>query len=143
MYTHDSWAVFSKKTAIALAVAISVSGCGTMQRMSDSSSAAAFIPLPIADKTEKLDTSIQRAKLTTASRQLAAEGVKALDARNFKQANDLFNLALKTDLNSSYLHFLNALTYHYRALEGESTLFTLADQGYEMAVQFDSSNATA
>ena len=66
-----------------------------------------------------------------------------MDARNFKQANDLFNLALKTDLNSSYLHFLNALTYHYCALEGESTLFTLADQGYEMAVQFDSSNATA
>ena len=52
-------------------------------------------------------------------------------------------MALKTDLNSSYLRFLNALTYHYRALEGESTLFTLADQGYEMAVQFDSSNATA
>ena len=145
MFAHTRFvgSVLSKKSAIALAVAISLSGCGTMQRVTDSSSSSAFIPLPIADKAEKLATSIQRVKLTTASRQLAAEGVKALDARKFKQANDLFNLALKTDLNSSYLHFLNALTYHYRALEGESTLFSLAEQGYEMAVQFDGSNATA
>ena len=133
----------SRKSAVALAVTFCLSGCANVQRMADSNASSAFIPLPIADQAEKLSPSIARAKLTTASRQLAAEGVKALDSRNFKQANDLFNLALKTDVNSSYLHFLNALTYHYRALEGESTLFTLAEQGYEMAVQFDGSNAIA
>ena len=132
----------SRKSVLALAIAISLSGCATLQGATDSTSSP-FIPLPIADTTEKLATTIQRAKLTTASRQLAAEGIKALDARKFKQANDLFNLALKTDLNSSYLHFLNALVYHYRGLEGESALFTLAEQGYEMAVQFDGSNVTA
>lgn len=144
MFAHTLFvgSVLSRKTVVALAVAISLSGCATLQQATDSTSSA-FIPLPIADKTEKLAPTIQRARLTTASRQLAAEGIKALDARKFKQANDLFNLALKTDLNSSYLHFLNALVYHYRGLEGESALFTLAEQGYEMAVQFDGSNATA
>ena len=91
----------------------------------------------------KLADTINTAKLTTAARQIAAAGVKALDAKNYKSANDHFNLALKTDVNNSYLHFLNALAYHYRGLDGESTLLTLAEQGYEMAVQFDPSNIAA
>ena len=138
------------RNALSLAVMLALSGCATLPRpfqgRADNRPSAAnadFIPLQFDKSTGNLYAGIERAKLTNASRQLAAQGVKALDEHKFKQANDLFNLALKTDLNNSYLHFLNALAYHYRGIEGESNLLALAEQGYEMAVQFDSSNSTA
>ena len=91
----------------------------------------------------KLTAAVPIDKLTTASRQLALEGIKALDAKQFDKASALFNLALKTDVNNSYLHFLNGLTYHLRAINGEGSLYPLAQQGYSMAVQFDPSNNVA
>ena len=147
----------TKKTAVAMAVALTVaamgmSGCTTVGGTMDWSaplgsalSASATVSSPSSGSVTatKLADTINKAKLTTAARQIAAAGVKALDAKNYKSANDHFNLALKTDVNNSYLHFLNALAYHYRGLDGESTLLTLAEQGYEMAVQFDPSNIAA
>ena len=136
-----------KHSLISVAIASALAGCASLpapfQGLTSQPAPGDFIPLQLDASTGKLFDGIQRAKLTNASRQLAAEGIKALDERKFKHANDLFNLALKTDLNNSYLHFLNAIAYHYRGIEGESNLLTLAEQGYEMAVQFDASNATA
>lgn len=128
--------------ACAVAVVVLLSGCAT-SRQAPSAQSAGFVPLQIAPNAQQLSSLIQRSQLTNASRQLAAHGIKALDERAFKRASDFFNLALKTDLNNSQLHFLNALTYHYRGLEGESTLLGLAEQGYAMAVQFDPSNSMA
>lgn len=88
----------------------------------------------------RLADAVPKDKLTTAARQLAAEGLKALDRRDYAKASDLFNLAVKTDISNSYLHFLNAVTYQLRGTSGESSLFPLAEQGYEMALQFDNSN---
>ncbi len=136
-----------RQTLLSVAIASALAGCASLpapfQGLASQPSSADFIPLQLDASTGKLFDGIARAKLTNASRQLAAEGIKALDERKFKHANDLFNLALKTDLNNSYLHFLNAIAYHYRGIEGESNLLSLAEQGYEMAVQFDASNATA
>jgi general secretion pathway protein D len=133
--------------ALALATGVALCGCTTLPSSNSftnaNHSSNDFIPLQLAPSAASLYSSIRQTKLTNASRQLAAKGVQALDKHNFKQANDLFNLALKTDLNNSYLHFLNALAYHYRGIEGESNLLTLAEQGYDMAVQFDASNTTA
>jgi Bacterial type II and III secretion system protein len=135
-----------KNTPVALAASlvIALSGCATTGTgQVPSAEAAGFVPLQIAPSSQQLSSLIQRSQLTNASRQLAAHGIKAMDERAFKRASDFFNLALKTDLNNSQLHFLNALTYHYRGLEGESALLGLAEQGYDMAVQFDPSNSMA
>lgn len=79
-------------------------------------------------------------KIDTASRQLAVEGLKAMDAKDYRKASDIFNLAVKTDMTNSWLHFLNAVAYQMRGVTGESALFPLAEQGYQMAIQFDDSN---
>jgi general secretion pathway protein D len=102
-----------------------------------------YKPLPIHSSALQLASTIPDEKLTSASRQLAAEGIRALDKQEYVKANDLFNLALKTDINNSYIHFLNGLTYHFRGLNGEATLYSLAQQGYNLAIQFDGSNAIA
>ncbi|MCX7148001.1 MAG: hypothetical protein NTY05_01120 [Rhodocyclales bacterium] len=91
----------------------------------------------------KLAEAIPKDKLTTASRQLTKEGLKAIDEKAYEKASTLFNMALQGDINNSYLHFLNGLTYHLRGLDGEGKLYRLAQQGYEMAVQFDPSNKLA
>lgn len=132
-----------RRGALALAASLLLAGCASAPEQSARRAEQAFIPLAIDRSAGRLAELLPAAKLSSASRQLAAEGIRALDAHQFRKASDLFNLALKTDLNNSYLHFFNALTYHYRALEGEATLYALAEQGYEMAVQFDSSNAIA
>lgn len=79
-------------------------------------------------------------KINNVPRKLTAEGVKALDKHQYKKASKLFNAALKLDIRNSYLHYLNARTYHLRALRGESQLYTLSEQGYRMAQRFDNSN---
>lgn len=142
-----------RKSALSVAVALAVatfgmSGCSTVGgALSGTASTGPTLGATTHSSNmiapTKLADTINKAKLTTAARQIAAAGIKALDAKDYKSANDHFNLALKTDVNNSYLHFLNALAYHYRGLDGESTLLTLAQQGYEMAVQFDSSNIVA
>lgn len=74
---------------------------------------------------------------------LAEAGVKALSAQDFPAASDKLNLAIKLDPANSGLHFLNGLTYHLRALQGDGSLYELAEEGYKLAVKFDSSNWVA
>ncbi|MDR7308828.1 hypothetical protein [Rhodoferax saidenbachensis] len=97
-------------------------------------------PLISSQPKTNLYATIPQGKLTSAPRLLAAEGIKALDARDYKKASDLFNMAVKADMTSSYLHFLNGVAYQMRGIQGESSLFPLAEQGFEMAAQFDNSN---
>jgi general secretion pathway protein D len=129
---------------LALALTSVLGGCANMgnQRQDDGSSSG-YQPLVMHADALHLQDAIPAGKATTASRQLAAEGIRALDARQYAKANDLFNLALKVDINNSQLHFLNALAYHLRGLGGEGKLYGLAQQGYEQAIQFDGSNAMA
>lgn len=79
-------------------------------------------------------------KINSVPRKLVAEGIKAYDKKDYEKASELFNAALKLDIRNSYLHFLNGLTYHQRALQGESQLFSLSEQGYLRAQTFDGSN---
>lgn len=130
----------SPRLVIALLPAIAtlgLTGCGSLgglARGEPESSLAAIQP------STTLYASIPKDKLNSAARLLAAEGIKALDARDYKKASDLFNMAVKTDMTSSYLHFLNGVAYQMRGIGGESSLFPLAEQGFEMAAQFDNSN---
>lgn len=121
-----------------------LSGCTSVsQRAFDNGAASGYQPVPVNAAALELAKAIPVGKSHTAARQLATEGIKAFDARDYAKANEVFNLALKTDINNSYLHFMNALAYHMRGLGGEGTLYSLAQQGYERAIQFDPSNAVA
>jgi general secretion pathway protein D len=86
---------------------------------------------------------IPQGKINTLTRRIVAEGVRAMEARDWRKASDLFNLALRTDVRNSHLQLLNAYAYHQRGRLGESGLLSLAEQGYDLAAQFDHSNWTA
>lgn len=126
-------------------LAATLAGCasGPQQVRSETPPASRVDPLAAYRPETHLHDAIPREKLNTATRQVAAEGLKALDAGAYEKANRLFNLALKTDINNSYLHFLNAYAYHLRGLGGEGSLYALAQQGYEQALQFDPGNVAA
>lgn len=69
--------------------------------------------------------------------QLVDSGLNAFGKANFPLANDHFNQALKLDPANSWLQFLNGLSYHFGALNGDSSLFELSEQGYALAIKFD------
>jgi Tfp pilus assembly protein PilF len=123
---------------LAAALLAAAGGCATQP-----SSRGAMAPIPLVSSTAHLADAVPLDKLTTATRQLAYEGIKALDAGNYVKASRLFNLALKSEVNNSGLHFFNALAYQLRAMQGEAALYDLAKQGYELSIQFDGSNAIA
>lgn len=129
------------RSALAVMTALltlGLAGCDTMGSLVKSDEGSN--PLASTQPRTQLYATIPKDKLTSAPRLLAAEGIKALDARDYKKASDLFNMAVKADMTSSYLHFLNGVAYQMRGIQGESSLFPLAEQGFEMAAQFDNSN---
>lgn len=128
------------RNGAAAAALVALTGCTTFSNVAPGASA----PLPTALAARLPDTNllgkVPADKIDTASRQLAFEGLKAMDAKDYRKASDVFNLAVKTDMTNSWLHFLNAVAYQMRGVTGESALFPLAEQGYQMAIQFDDSN---
>lgn len=122
---------------------LALGGCGTTSEYRAGDAPAGYQMPTLHQSASRLADAVPQDKLTNAARQLAQEGIKAFDAREYEKASALFNLAIKTDINNSYMHFLNALTYHMRAINGEGSLYPLAQQGYEMAIQFDPSNKVA
>lgn len=88
----------------------------------------------------RLTDYIPQEKANTEVRKVAAEGIKALDEGRLVDATDAFNIALKYDLTNSYIHFLNAYSYHLRAKSGEAKNYSLAEEGYQQALHFDESN---
>lgn len=121
--------------------AVALSGCSTFGK-SDAKWQAGKINAAIIAQmpTTHLASAVPRDRINSAARQLALDGLKAMDKKDYRKASEFFNLAVKTDMTNSYLHFLNAIAYQMRGIAGESALFPLAEQGYQMAVQFDSSN---
>ena len=87
-------------------------------------------------------TTGDNAKLSLESgpKPIAKAGLDALKEGRLKDAQTAFNAALKLDLRSSTLQFLNGLTYHLRALKEDRSLFPMAAQGYQLAIQFDNTN---
>ncbi|MHA1597184.1 MAG: hypothetical protein ACTSV1_00535 [Alphaproteobacteria bacterium] len=67
-------------------------------------------------------------------------GIELLDKKNYVTATKAFNKALKFDPTDANLHFLNALTYHLRAMNGDSSQLEMARVGYGLALQYDPSN---
>lgn len=138
---QTAWRTAGRFSIIALSLAaLGLSGCTSFGDMAVGGSSA--LPTALAARLPDTDLlgKVPADKIDTASRQLAVEGLKAMDAKDYRKASDIFNLAVKTDMTNSWLHFLNAVAYQMRGVTGESALFPLAEQGYQMAIQFDDSN---
>ena len=71
---------------------------------------------------------------------LANEALAALSKGDFETSSKKINAALRLDITNSRLQFLNGLTYHMMALEGDATKLKLAEQGYTLALKFDPNN---
>lgn len=71
---------------------------------------------------------------------IAKDGIDLIQAGDFDGASRSFNAALKLEITNSSIQFLNGLAYHLRALKGNVTFFPLAEQGYQLAIQYDPTN---
>ncbi len=67
-------------------------------------------------------------------------GLEALDDKDLQAASKAFNRALKFEPANPNLHFLNALTYHLMAAQGDSSQLDMAKIGYDLALRYDPSN---
>lgn len=103
--------------AAVLATALAVSGC---------------------EETRGVDRGV--ASLDNGPKKFAADGVKALQKGDLLEAQRDFNAALKLDIGNSQVQYLNGLTYHLRALHDDRSLMPLAEEGYQLAIQFDRTN---
>ncbi|MEK9765159.1 MAG: hypothetical protein VW274_01645 [Thalassolituus sp.] len=109
--------------AISLTTTLAISGCAYM---------------PVGGSSEDnlaLNVTTENVRNKDVSRAL-----KAMNKGRLEKAGDYLSEALMTRFNSSALQTLNAITYHLRALNGESALFELAEQGYLTAIRADRSN---
>lgn len=74
------------------------------------------------------------------SDRLAVEALRLIGAGDLEQASARINAALKMRADRSYYHLINGLAYHLQARRGTHASFELAEQGYQLAIQFDASN---
>ncbi len=87
------------------------------------------------------DTHIELGKrLVDSPEQNIKEGLFLLHRGALTAATDQFNRALQKDSQNSYFHYLVALTYHLRMIDGEAAQRDLAEQGYLLAIALDQSN---
>lgn len=106
-------------------------------------------PLAVADAPPppkslgEIASAIPESRISTDAQKFAVAGIKLLDQGQYEEASAEFNKGLALDVTNSRLHFLNGLTYHLRAMKGDATALAMAQQGYELAVQFDESNWVA
>jgi len=71
------------------------------------------------------------------------DGVMALLAGDWQQANKAFGRALKLDPDNPQLHLLNAISYHLGFVRGVHINRDLAETGYLVALRMDPNNVVA
>ena len=96
-------------------------------------------PMRDGTLTEQARASATRQSSTPSGR-LAERALNLIRSRRYKEASAKLNRALKMDIRSSYIQFLNGLAYHLRARQGEAKNYKLAEQGYQVARNFDKAN---
>lgn len=72
--------------------------------------------------------------------ELAESGVRDLANGDLAAANEHFNQALMFKPADSQLQWLNGVTYHLRAIQGEYSQFEMAREAYYLSIRFDPSN---
>jgi len=80
---------------------------------------------------------------STETDRLAVEAVRLIGENRLEDASKTIAEALRLRMDRSYYHLINGLVYHLQARQGKSSAYDLAEQGYELAMQFDPSSWTA
>ncbi len=70
----------------------------------------------------------------------ANDGVSFLEEGAVDEASDSFNDALKLNIRNAQLQALNGIAYHLSARDRDAMNFSLAEEGYKLAVKFNPSN---
>jgi general secretion pathway protein D len=70
-------------------------------------------------------------------------GIKYLYEGKLEQASTAFNKAINKNPQSAMADFLNGLTYHLMAKEGDNKKLPLAEVGYDLAIKKDKAHAFA
>lgn len=70
----------------------------------------------------------------------AEDGVSFLEEGSVDDASDSFNDALKLNIRNAQLQALNGIAYHLSARDRDAMNFSLAEEGYKLAVKFNPSN---
>lgn len=120
---------------LATAIVLTLAACASAD-----TAGPAPIPLPeptayLAEVRGKRDQTLNAADIEL--------GIQSLEARKLAEASRAFNRALKYDPTNAGLHFLNGLTYHLMAANGDSSRLEFAKIGYEQSLKFDPANAWA
>lgn len=87
--------------------------------------------------------SIPDSKINSKSREKAFEGLRLIARDDLPAGSALLNSALQLEPANSYLQFFNAYAYHLMAQRGDTSKYSLAEQGYTLAIKFDRSNWVA
>jgi Tfp pilus assembly protein PilF len=88
----------------------------------------------------KLVAAIPKARIDSEPKAKALQALTLVGKNQLQEGSALLNTALQLDPSNSYLQFFNAYTYHLMAQAGDAQKFSLAEQGYALAIQFDRSN---
>jgi hypothetical protein len=88
----------------------------------------------------KLVAAIPQTRIDSEPKAKALQALTLIGKNQLKEGSVLLNTALQLDPSNSYLQFFNAYTYHLMAEAGDTQKFSLAEQGYALAIQFDRSN---
>ncbi len=104
---------------------------------------------PVSKSSEKTMTQeksleqILSEKANSEEKTLVKEGIQALQAGNYEEASQKFNIALVDDPTNSWLHTLNAMAYQLLARKGDVSQLEIAEAGYNQALKFEPSNSIA
>lgn len=110
---------FASSLLIAACSLMTMTGCQTLN--------------PVIEETTETKTT------ATTHERLARTGIEFLLKGEFTPASANFNQALKLNPRRAEYHLLNALAYHMQAFDGDATAYDLAEEGYRLAIRFDSS----
>lgn len=88
----------------------------------------------------KLDTYVQQVDTDNLGGPLIQRGILAIKEGDYRSAQSAFSQALKFDPSNANLHFLNGLSYHLLAANGDSSQLPFAGTGYQLALEYDSSH---
>ncbi|MCF8179322.1 MAG: hypothetical protein K9J74_12495 [Sulfuritalea sp.] len=116
------------------------SACSTIGTTATPDTRASEHQLPLATDVSLLERLRATEGLSNEPKRLAKSGIEHLLEKHFAEASQKFNAALQLSPSNSYLQLLNGLAYHLMASAGDSDKYSLAEQGYLLAIKFDGSN---
>ncbi|MBX9697578.1 MAG: tetratricopeptide repeat protein, partial [Alphaproteobacteria bacterium] len=130
--TSSLYASISSTTLAAL-LCFGMSGCVSDKQSRENSASGEKMPLREMLAQKKL----------FANDPELAQGVEKLLEGDYDAANYHFNVALEQKPSNNVAHYLNALSYHLQANDGDSGQYDMASAGYEQALKYNPNNAMA